>query len=71
MTAYKYRGEDRLDNLTISETEFLFSDSYLSTENDSEDKLTVSERYTYTYSSIAIRFGVQFIISKKMSKEGK
>jgi len=71
MTEYKYRGEDKLNSLTISEKEFIFSDSYMSADNASEDKPTVMERLTYTYSSMAIRFGVQIIIPNKKVKEGE
>lgn len=64
-TEYKYRGEDMLNNLTISEKEFIFSDSYMSADNDSEDMPTVKASEIFTYSSFAIRFGVQIIVPNK------
>ena len=65
VTEYKYRGEDKLDELTTSEKEFIFSDSYSSEDNEDEDSPTVMQKLTYTFSNISIRVGARFNILKK------
>ena len=61
-TKYEYRGKDELDDLPVSEKEFIYADSYTSADNDSENKPTVLPSTTYTFNNISIHFGIQFFI---------
>ncbi|NOX85514.1 MAG: hypothetical protein GXO86_06065 [Chlorobi bacterium] len=65
VTEYKYRGEDKLDELTISEKEWIFSDSYSSKTNNNKNTPTIMDAVTYTFSNIAIHIGARFHIIKK------